>query len=290
MFAFMHVLKKKERYMKESADDIFNNLIIIRGAGDLATAVAIRLHNSGFRVVCLEVAKPTVIRRTVSFAQAVFEGQSCVENVHARLVSIEDIEKTFSEDAVPVLIDPEADAIRILKPSVLIDAIIAKKNLGTSKDMAPFTIAMGPGFIAGEDVDCVVETARGHNLARLIYSGSAAPNTGIPGNIEGFSSERVIHSPCSGTFHTIREIGDIVSKGEVIAKVGSMPVHATIDGMIRGLLHDGLDIPEHFKIADIDPRGSRADYRTCSDKARALGGAVLEAVMNYLSGRYAKER
>ena len=169
--------------MRESADGIFNNLIIIRGAGDLATAVAIRLHNSGFRVVCLEVAKPTVIRRTVSFAQAVFEGQACVEGVHARLVSIDDIDKTFSEDVVPVLIDPAGDAIRILHPAVLIDAIIAKRNLGTSRDMAPFTIALGPGFVAGEDVDCVVETARGHNLARLIYSGSAAPNTGIPGNI-----------------------------------------------------------------------------------------------------------
>ena len=290
MPGFMHVRKRKERYMRESADGIFNNLIIIRGAGDLATAVAIRLHNSGFRVVCLEVAQPTVIRRTVSFAQAVFEGQSCVENVHAHLVSIEDIEKIFSEDAVPVLIDPDGDAIRILHPAILIDAIIAKKNLGTSKDMAPFTIALGPGFVAGEDVDCVVETARGHNLARLIYSGSAAPNTGIPGNIEGFTSERVIHSPCCGTFRSVRKIGDLVVKGDLIAEVGGMPVQATIDGMIRGLLHDGLDIQEHFKIADIDPRGSRADYQTCSDKARALGGAVLEAVMNYLSGRYAKER
>lgn len=272
--------------MRESADGIFNNLIIIRGAGDLATAIAIRLHNSGFRVVCLEVEKPTVIRRTVSFAQAVFEGQACVEGTRARLVSIDDIEKSFSEDCVPVLIDPAGDAIRILHPAVLIDAIIAKRNLGTSRDMAPFTIALGPGFVAGEDVDCVVETARGHNLARLIYSGSAAPNTGIPGNIEGFTSERVIHSPCSGTFRSVKKIGDIVAKGDVIAEVDGMPVRATIDGMIRGLLHDGLDVPEHFKIADIDPRGSRADYLTCSDKARALGGAVLEAVMNYLSGRF----
>ena len=272
--------------MRESADGIFNNLIIIRGAGDLATAIAIRLHNSGFRVVCLEVAKPTVIRRTVSFAQAVFEGQACVEGVRSRLVSIDDMEKAFSEDFVPVLIDPAGDAIRILHPAVLIDAIIAKRNLGTSRDMAPFTVALGPGFVAGVDVDCVVETARGHNLARLIYSGSAAPNTGIPGNIEGFTSERVIHSPCSGTFRSVKKIGDIVAKGDVIAEVDGMPVRATIDGMIRGLLHDGLDVPEHFKIADIDPRGSRADYLTCSDKARALGGAVLEAVMNYLSGRY----
>ena len=286
----MPVRKRKERFMRESADGIFNNLIIIRGAGDLATAVAIRLHNSGFRVVCLEVAKPTVIRRTVSFAQAVFEGQACVEGVHARLVSIDDIDKTFSEDVVPVLIDPAGDAIRILHPAVLIDAIIAKRNLGTSRDMAPFTVALGPGFVAGVDVDCVVETARGHNLARLIYSGSAAPNTGIPGNIEGFTSERVIHSPCSGTFRSVKKIGDIVAKGDVIAEVNGMPVFATIDGMIRGLLHDGLDVPEHFKIADIDPRGSRADYLTCSDKARALGGAVLEAVMNYLSGRYPAKR
>ena len=276
--------------MRESADGIFNNLIIIRGAGDLATAVAIRLHNSGFRVVCLEVAKPTVIRRTVSFAQAVFEGQACVEGLHARLVSIDDIDKTFSEDVVPVLIDPAGDAIRILHPAVLIDAIIAKRNLGTTRNMAPFTVALGPGFVAGVDVDCVVETARGHNLARLIYSGSAAPNTGIPGNIEGFTSERVIHSPCSGTFRSVKKIGDIVAKGDVIAEVNGMPVCATIDGMIRGLLHDGLDVPEHFKIADIDPRGSRADYLTCSDKARALGGAVLEAVMNYLSGRYPAKR
>ena len=282
----MPVRKRKERFMIESADGILNNLIIIRGAGDLATAVAIRLHNSGFRVVCLEVAKPTVIRRTVSFAQAVFEGQACVEGVHARLVSIDDIDKTFSEDVVPVLIDPAGDAIRILHPAVLIDAIIAKRNLGTTRNMAPFTVALGPGFVAGVDVDCVVETARGHNLARLIYSGSAAPNTGIPGNIEGFTSERVIHSPCSGTFRSVKNIGDIVAKGDVIAEVGGMPVRATIDGMIRGLLHDGLDVPEHFKIADIDPRGSRADYLTCSDKARALGGAVLEAVMNYLSGRF----
>ena len=282
----MPVRKRKERFMRESADGIFNNLIIIRGAGDLATAIAIRLHNSGFRVVCLEVEKPTVIRRTVSFAQAVFEGQACVEGTRARLVSIDDIEKSFSEDCVPVLIDPAGDAIRILHPAVLIDAIIAKRNLGTSRDMAPFTIALGPGFVAGEDVDCVVETARGHNLARLIYSGSAAPNTGIPGNIEGFTSERVIHSPCSGTFRSVKKIGDIVAKGDVIAEVDGMPVRATIDGMIRGLLHDGLDVPEHFKIADIDPRGSRADYLTCSDKARALGGAVLEAVMNYLSGRF----
>ena len=276
--------------MKESADGIFNNLIIIRGAGDLATAVAIRLHNSGFRVICLETDKPTVIRRTVSFAQAVFDGKACVEGVSARLVSIDDIDKAFSEDAIPVIVDPSGESIRTLRPAVLIDAIIAKKNLGTSKDMAPFTVALGPGFVAGEDVDCVIETARGHNLARLIYSGSAAPNTGIPGNIEGFTSERVIHSPCSGTFHAVRNIGDIVSKGDVIAKVGDTPVCATIDGMIRGLLHDGIDVPEHFKIADIDPRGSRANYLTCSDKARALGGAVLEAVMNYLSGRYCPGR
>ena len=276
--------------MRESADGIFNNLIIIRGAGDLATAVAIRLHNSGFRVICLETDRPTVIRRTVSFAQAVFDGKACVEGVSARLVSIDDIDKAFSEDAIPVIVDPSGESIRTLRPAVLIDAIIAKKNLGTSRDMAAFTVALGPGFVAGEDVDCVVETARGHNLARLIYSGSAAPNTGIPGNIEGFTSERVIHSPCSGTFHAVRNIGDIVSKGDVIAKVGDTPVCATIDGMIRGLLHDGIDVPEHFKIADIDPRGSRANYLTCSDKARALGGAVLEAVMNYLSGRYCPGR
>ena len=274
---------RKECCMRKYSD-IFDNLIVVRGAGDLATATIIRLHNAGFKVVALDIEKPTVIRRTVSFAQAMFDGEMTVEGVTAKLCDMESVHKVLQQGFVPVVIDPEGDVIRRYKPAVVVDSIIAKKNLGTSRDMAPFTVALGPGFTAPDDVNCVIETARGHKLARLIYEGSASPNTGIPGNIAGFTTERVIHSPCAGVFKATKKIGDIVKKGETIAYVGDTAVLASLDGMIRGLLHDGLQVPEHFKISDIDPRGENADYLTCSDKARALSGSVLEAVMHYLSG------
>ncbi|HAN42209.1 MAG TPA: hypothetical protein DCP98_02130, partial [Sphaerochaeta sp.] len=208
--------RRREESMKRS-NDIFDNLIVVRGAGDLATAIIIRLHNSGFKVIALDIEKPTVIRRTVSFAQAMFDGQSTVEGVTAKLTGIADIEDALDRDFIPVVVDPEGRIIEKLKPTVVVDAIIAKKNLGTTKALAPFTVALGPGFVAGEDVDCVIETTRGHRLARLIYEGPAAPNTGIPGNIGGYTIERVMHSPCAGVFKACHRIGDIVEQGEVIA-------------------------------------------------------------------------
>ena len=273
----------KECCMSSCTESVFDRLIIVRGAGDLATATIIRLHNSGFNVMCLDIARPTVIRRTVSFAQAMFDGEMTVEGVTARRCDAREALSVIGQGVIPVVADPEGKCIGLYRPEVVVDAIIAKRNLGTSRDMAPFTVALGPGFTAGEDVDCVIETSRGHALGRLIYSGSAAPNTGIPGNIAGFTVERVIHSPCAGEFVACSKIGDIVRKGDVIAHVGETEVTATLDGMIRGLLHDGLTVPEHFKIADIDPRGEKSDYLTCSDKARALSGSVLEAVMHHLS-------
>lgn len=277
----------KECFMSSCTESVFDRLIIVRGAGDLATATVIRLHKSGFKVICLDIDRPTVIRRTVSFAQAMFDGETEVEDVKARRCDAGEAMSVIARGIVPVVADPEGRCIGLYRPEVVVDAIIAKRNLGTRRDMAPFTVAMGPGFTAGVDVDCVIETTRGHALGRLIYSGSAAPNTGIPGNIGGFTVERVIHSPCAGVFTACRKIGDIVSKGDVIAHVGDAEVRATLDGMIRGLLHDGLTVPEHFKIADIDPRGEKADYLTCSDKARALSGSVLEAVLHHLSSRTA---
>lgn len=268
--------------MKPSSN-IFDNLIIVRGAGDLATATIIRLHNSGFKVIALDIQHPTVIRRTVAFAQAMFDQVAEVEGVTAQLVTFDQIQATIEKGIVPVVVDPDGLSIKALKPTIVVDSIIAKKNLGTNRAMAPFTIALGPGFTAGVDVDCVIETARGHNLGRLIYDGPANPNTGIPGNIEGFSKERVIHSPCSGLFTSRVHIGDIVQHGDIIAYIDQTSVHATIDGMVRGLLNDGLIVPQHFKIADIDPRAGRANYTTCSDKARALSGSVLEAVLHFLS-------
>ncbi|MGN1163850.1 MAG: selenium-dependent molybdenum cofactor biosynthesis protein YqeB, partial [Candidatus Ornithospirochaeta sp.] len=217
---------------------------------------------------------------TVSFADCIYEGNRMVEGVECRKVGgvEEALELLSSSSAVPLIVDESGKTIEELHPGVVVDAIIAKKNLGTSRSMAPLTVALGPGFEAGKDVDVVIETMRGHNLGRLIYSGSALPNTGTPGLIGGKGKERVIHSSVEGVFRGAKEIGDIVEEGETVAYIGDVPQKTTISGRLRGLLHDGIYVPEHFKIADVDPRGAETDHTTVSDKARALGGAVLEAL------------
>ena len=258
-------------------------LIIVRGAGDLATAVIIRLSNAGYDVLALETEKPTQVRRNVSFAEAVYEKEHTVEGIRAVLIDdADEAFHAFDRHEVPVLIDPEGKSIGRLRPMVVVDAIMAKRNLGTHRSMAPLVIALGPGFSAPGDVDIVIETQRGHNLGRIIRNGSAAPNTGIPGNIAGFSSERVIRSTGEGVFRGIRTFGDIVRKGDTIAYVGEEAQKATIDGMIRGMLHSGLMVTEGFKIADIDPRGEKAIHTTPSDKAYAIAGGVLEAVDSFM--------
>ncbi len=259
-------------------------LIIVRGAGDLATGVIIRLKRAGYDVLALETAQPTQVRRNVSFAEAVYEKEHAVDGIRAVLIErAEDAFRAFDEDAVPVLVDPEAKAVSLLHPGVVIDAIIAKKNLGTRADMAPLVIALGPGFTAPEDADAVIETQRGHNLGRVIREGSAAPNTGIPGNIAGYASERVIRSNAEGVFRGIRTFGDLVRKGETVAYVGEKEQKSEIDGMVRGMLRSGLYVTEGFKIADIDPRGEKAEYRTPSDKAMAIAGGVLEVVDSFFA-------
>ena len=276
-----------------------NRLVIVRGAGDLATAVGIRLHNAGFDVIHLEVEKPTVIRRTVSFASALFEGSVEVEGVVARKCSAKDALHVLDDGEVPVVVDPSCSILETLSPVALVDAIIAKKNLGTNRSMAPFTVALGPGFEAGKDVDAVIETQRGHRLGVIIKHGCAAANTGVPGIIGGFGKERVMHSPAAGVFRPVSSIGDIVEAGQTIAFVESfaesangtgglekVPVVTSIPGKVRGMLHDGLEVPVGFKVADVDPRGEATDHLTCSDKARAISGSVLEAIMGYLSNRF----
>lgn len=267
--------------------DIRKTLVIIRGAGDLATGTAVRLHNSGFPVIMLDIGKPTVIRRTVAFAQALLTGQTEVEGIRARKCTGEDALRTALSGTVAVVEDPEGKLISELRPEVVVDAIIAKRNLGTCRDMAPLTIALGPGFKASDDVDAVIETKRGHTLGRIIYNGSAIPNTGIPGIIEGYGMERVMHSPCGGTFHAVCEIGDIVAAGQTVAYVdgpnGQIPVKTLISGKIRGMLFSGLEVTEGFKVADVDPRGEKTDHTTCSDKAMAIAGGVLEAVLHHLN-------
>lgn len=259
-------------------------IVIVRGAGDLATGTIVRLRKAGYKIIALETDYPTVIRRNISFASALYEGDVSIEGVRCHYSkSLEEALSTIEKGEVALLVDKKGESINELKPEIVVDAIIAKKNLGTTIDMAPFVVALGPGFVAGIDCDCVIETMRGHKLGQVYYSGSALENTGIPGIIGGVGKERVIYSENSGVFKEVAKIGDIVEKGEVIAYVDSTPVFASISGKLRGLLHSDLQIPKGFKIADIDPRGESVDHTTISDKARAIGGAVLEAIDNYLS-------
>lgn len=314
--------------MNQSNNQIIkkNLLIICRGAGDLATGIIHRLHRAGHRVIALETDYPAAIRRQVSFCEAVYDGSAAVEGVTARLVpALADAEtdaETYSgindtpaahivsekwdssaikavleAGEVPLLIDPKGESIALLRPDVVVDAIIAKKNLGTTINMAPLVIGVGPGFTAGNDVHLVIESMRGHNLARIITDGMAQPNTGVPGNIAGFTSERVIHAPAAGYIHDVRKIGDIVQKGDEIARIYPdkesydnalseyVSVNATITGIIRGLIREGYYFMEGFKIADIDPRESElSNCFTISDKARSIAGSVLEAVSAFEHG------
>jgi xanthine dehydrogenase accessory factor len=262
----------------------YQNIVVVRGGGDLATGTIVKLYKSGFKVVVLECEKPTVIRRTVALGQAVYEGESTVEGVTAVLAkSVGDVYKILDSGNVPVLVDPEAKSIQRICPTVLVDAIIAKKNLGTRKGMAPLVIALGPGFEAPNEVDVVIETNRGHNLGRLIYNGTAEPDTKQPGSIDGYTFERLLCAPCEGTFRSKKKIGDLVQAGEVVAFVNEMEIKAKINGMVRGLISDGIHVTKGLKVGDIDPRGEKVDYRSISDKARAIAGGVLEAILHFVS-------
>lgn len=260
---------------------MFKDIVVVRGGGDIASGTIQKLHNSGFKVLILEVEKPTAIRRLVCYGEAVYEGETTVEGITSKLVSsINEVEETWRRNQIPVLIDPKGLSIDKIRPGIVVDAILAKKNIGTHIAMADITLALGPGFVAGKDVHAVVETMRGHNLGRIIFKGEAMKNTGVPGEIKGFSKERVIYSPSCGTIINIRKIGDIVKAGETLATVNGFEVKATIDGVLRGIIRDGSDASEGLKIADIDPRlEEQQNCFTISDKARALGGAVLEAIL-----------
>ena len=294
--------------MKQSAP-----LIIVRGAGDLASGVLAAIHISGFRVLALETANPSAIRRTVAFSEAVRLGHCTIEGIEARLIAKEQAARILSAkdevittgintlatetgatagskanrlSFIPIAVDPAGELISELQPAAVVDAIIAKKNCGTHLDMASLVIALGPGFIAGKDAHIVIETMRGHNLARLIYKGEVLPNTGVPGLVGGESALRVIHAPAEGTLRVIHDIGSSVTRGEVIARIipadGSVvDVSASINGIIRGMLPDGFIVCRGLKMADIDPRLTELNNCfTISDKARALGGAVLTALLS----------
>ena len=254
-------------------------LVEIRGAGDIATGIAIRLHRAGLKVVMCDLPVPTSIRRTVSFSEAIRLGECEVEGIRARLAtSTAEARSIVVAGDVAVLVDPDGKSVSELKPTVLVDAILAKKNLGTKRSMAPYVIGVGPGFTAGKDCDCVVETKRGHYLGQVIWDGPAAPNTGIPGVIAGHSADRVLRAPADGVFEPVLQIGDVVRAGQVAARVSGVPMTCTIDGVLRGLLQAGVEVTSGMKSGDIDPRCERSHCFTSSDKARAVGGGVLEAI------------
>ena len=280
-------------------------IVIIRGGGDLGTGAALRLHRAGWRVLIAELAKPVAIRRAVALASAIYDGSIEVEGVSGRRIDdAVEIDRAWSLDQVPLIVDPDCSIAARLKPTALIDAIMLKRNTGTQMTDAPIVVALGPGFTAGVDCHAVIETNRGHNLGRVYYHGSAEPDTGTPGNLGGQDSQRALRAPIEGVFYAQRKIGDHVKAGEMIGRVITVDVSLTdsaarrlaltdrdasqplgmivktrIDGVIRGILHDGLIVLKNAKVADVDPRGEVSYCFTVSDKSWAVGGGVLEAVL-----------
>ncbi|EHQ88473.1 selenium-dependent molybdenum cofactor biosynthesis protein YqeB [Desulfosporosinus youngiae] len=260
-------------------------VVLIRGAGEQASGVGWALAKAGFRVVMTEVANPLMVRWPVCFGTAIEEGRWQVEGITACRAesAASDCQAAWQAGEIPVLVDPNLEMLSVVKPLILVDAIMAKKNLGTKRGMAPMTIGLGPGFTAGDDVDIVIETNRGHNLGRIIYSGSAQPNTGIPGEIKGISKDRVVYSTKTGVFRAKRDIGDQVLAGDCLGEIDdgiqTANVVTLIDGVLRGLLRTNTPISANVKIGDIDPRGQEEYCWTISEKARALGAAVLLSIL-----------
>lgn len=264
--------------------------ILIKGAGDLATGIASRLYHAGHQIMMTEIDVPLTVRRTVAFSRAVYEQEVIVEDMKGILVSsMQEAQKVFQDGDIAVIVDPSAEIRKEYQPDVIVDAILAKKNLGTTITDAAFVIGVGPGFTAGEDCHCVVETKRGHTLGSVIWEGSAIPNTGVPGNVGGYTIERLIKASANGVIEPKVSIGEMVEQGQLVAMTGNQPVYAQMTGIVRGMLQDGVFVTEGLKIGDIDARCEVFHCHTISDKAKAIGGGVLEAVSNFerINGRYA---
>ena len=263
---------------------IENFTVLIKGGGEVASGVAHRLNRGHFRVCMTEIARPRAVRRKVSFCEAIHTGEKTVEGLTAKLVdTYAKIAKVWNNDKIPIIVDPETKIKEFLKPDILVDATVAKKNLGTKITDATLVIALGPGFYASRDVHIVVETNRGHNLGMVILEGEAEKNTGVPGEIAGFSTERVLRAPRDGSLLTLKGIGDFVEAGEAVALVEDLPIKAQIRGVIRGLLRSGSEVYKGMKTGDIDPRGIKEYCYTISDKARAIGGGVLEGILSHFN-------
>lgn len=255
----------------------------------MASGIVHRLNRCHMRVLITEVAAPTTVRRTVAFAEAVFEGRHTIEDVEAvRVASAEEAHRAWKNGAVPLFVDPQAKVLAAIRPEVLVDAIMAKKNTGTDKSQARLVVGVGPGFRAGGNVHAVVESNRGHNLGRVLWEGEAERDTGVPAPVAGYSEERVLRVPTQGLFKSLREIGDFVQVGESVAQVNGVPIRAQIKGMLRGLLKNGIEVEEGMKAGDIDPRGQTEYCYLISDKARAIAGGVLEAILHSLKDLHSR--
>ena len=271
-------------------------LVVIRGGGELATGIAHRLHNTGFQVLMLEKAAPSAIRRDIVFAEAVYDGEKKVERtICTRADSLHDAEKMLKNGQIVIMVDPEADCLQKLKPRILIDAIYAKRNMGTYMDMADFTVAIGPGFVAGRDVNCVIETTRGHNLGRIIYEGQALPEKETVELRALMRASHSINAPCDGYLEAGHPLSYIVKKDEVIAKLNMdggnvFEIKAPVEGVLRGLLHDGCPVRTGLKIAEIDPSTMPTNCVTISAKSRCISGSVLEAILMWENANVKKSR
>jgi xanthine dehydrogenase accessory factor len=255
-------------------------LVVVRGAGDLATGAALSFQAAGFNVIMTELPQPTAIRLTVSFAEAVYAGSHAVEGVRAERATLESWPSVLEKGNVAVLVDPQGAVLDRADAAVIVDAIMAKAGTGTTRKNGTVVIALGPGFTAGRDADAVIETMRGHELGRIILSGCASPDTGMPGEIGGRTSDRVLRAPRDGRVNQAKRIGDIVARGDVVMRVEERPVIAPFSGCLRGRIHDEVPVHAGMKIGDVDPRGDARFVHVVSDKARAVGRAALEAALH----------
>ena len=259
-------------------------VILIKGGGEVASAVAHKLFRAHFRVCMTEIPRPIAVSRGVAFCEAIYDGEKQVEGVVAELVSsAEDFPKTWAENKLPIIVDPQASIRNSLHPDVIVDAIMAKRNLGTKINDAPVVIGLGPGFCVGKDVHMVIETNNTESLGKVILSGEAEPDTGIPLSIGGLTQERVLRSPTKGLLHSVREIGDLIAAGDTIAWVNNHPVKAKINGVVRALLRDGVEVYKQTKLGEVDPSGDKQACYTIRPRMRAIAGGVLEAILMHFN-------
>jgi xanthine dehydrogenase accessory factor len=269
--------------IKSVAPSIENLRVLIRGAGEMASGIALRLQQCHMRVIMTEVPAPTAVRRTVAFAEAIYNGAHGLEGVTAlRVATAGEAEEVWNRGSIPILVDPGARTKETIKPQVLVDAIMAKKTTDTTIGDASLVVGVGPGFSAGENVHAVVESNRGYDLGKVIWRGSAEPYTGVPATVAGYAHARVFRTPAAGQFKAHRQIGDLVEKGETVADVNGIRIDADVGGLIRGMLRDGIQVCAGVKAGDIDPRRERGYCYSVSDKARAIGGGVLEAILHFI--------